>query len=253
MKDFINIKYQILLICSVLLLHSCQDDSLDENFLPDQINNETSQNTGDPKIWKDLDIVHSELQKELDAKFKENINKAIPNPFLPLIQANSLPSGNALNVVPRSGWLERNNWKRVDGVSTNSLHWPNSEHFEMNFFMGNYGEKGYIRTNFYANVYNQNHKNPRYYRFVVQRLDGSNWVSVVDQSGVVEPKFWTNGNNGDQLYTADGAYNHFEILDNNQRNKWYRVIIYGYVDYPNEGVWRHIEGSVFMEKFDRGF
>ncbi len=259
MKIIFKFIRPILVSCFVLIFFACEQEPVNETVVGVEEAITASEVKDESKIWQELEVIHTQVQEKLNAlSLPENpVNEKIPNPFLPLIQVNAYGSGNAVNITSRSyggtTWFERSDYKRVDGESTKSEHWPNHEHYEMYIGVANYGDHGYIRPNFDINVYNQNHKNPRHYRLVIERLDGSTWVPVIDKSGTITPQYWTEGNHGDALYLGDSDYVHYKIEDNNQRNKWYRCTIYGYVDYPNESVWRHITVSAYLEKFDPGF
>ncbi len=265
MKIIFKLIKPILASFFVLIFIACDQESLneEEGGAEEVINAETKD---EAEIWQELDVFHAEVQEELNAMaLPENpLAEKIPNPFLPLIQVNELASGNALHIESRSydggGWFERSDYKRVDGEATEApkvvFFGDDDAYYEMAIRLSNYGNEGTVRLVFEPDhLTNQYNYNNRQYRFVLQRLDGSNWVTVLDKSGVIEPEYWTQSaaDPNLSLHFLDDVYERYVITDNNQRNKWYRATVYGYVDYPNESVWRHITVSAYLEKFDPGF
>ncbi len=244
----------------VALFWACEQEAINDLQGTEEAVTATEVQDG-TKIWEELDVLHAQVQEELNAiPLPENpMNQKIPNPFLPLILTNELPVGPIEKLDVRSykgdprvsvDWTEGADLRLIYGYAHN-------DYYEMNMWSHNYGNEGFIRMYFTPQNDNINSGGcgaDQYYRFLIERLDGNNWITVKDESGTLKGRYYTFGSWDMSEVEGTGSIWYY-IPNNEQRNKWYRLTIYGRtLGCPNEiDSWRYMTSNQYFQKFDPGF
>ncbi len=225
----------------------------------------SSEAQDETRIWEELDILHAQVQEELNTlPLPENPSfEKIPNPFLPLIHLYELPYGPVENVNVRAykgdpsvrvDWLEDADLRYINATSSKDDR--GREYYEIDIRSHNFGDKGLIYMSFDPyndNVWSGGCVSERHYRFLVQRLEGETWVTLKDESETLPIRYFPIGDATMSEIVGDGNLSYF-ITDNEQRNKWYRLTVYAYANCPGEPAeWRYTSSHQYFQKFDPGF
>ncbi len=251
-----------LLLLLILFIAACEKDAEEIEEIT-EIETEGFPKKEETQIWEELRVLREQVERNFGTYDLSPTGTRSKGYAYPYTGVNQYADGNCARYSPGQNdpyWLEDTYLDRSwYGLSDKILNSTSSgRYFSLKGNAASTPARSGIIQEIFSNAIlkegsNEDFyliNNDRYYQFVVHRLDGDIWTPVVEKRG---KQFVNTSIEFDELVTKiSKAYNSY-VIPYKERDKWYVITTYGYVDAPNEGFWRYSTLPVFFYQFDRGF